>query len=69
MIFWINDINQLIQSFEENLKYIKDESLLSKINLFRSEYEYFINLKRFSIPIIGKINSGEKQLFWIIYLI
>ena len=55
----INYINKILQSFELNLKYINDKLLLYKINLFKSEFEKFVNLKRFSIPIIGKINSGK----------
>ena len=55
----INDINKLLQSFEQSLKYIQDKSLSPKIDLFKSEYVNYINLKRFSIPVIGKINSGK----------
>ena len=55
----LNDLQLFIESFENNLEYINNKDLIGKINLFKSKYEKFSNIKRFAIPVIGKINSGK----------
>ena len=55
----INEIQLFIESFENNFANINNNDLMEKINLFKSKYERYLNIKRFAIPVIGKINSGK----------
>ena len=55
----INEIQLFIESFENNFENIINNDLKEKISLFKSKYERYLNIKRFAIPVIGKINSGK----------
>ena len=57
----IENINYLLTKFHDNVIKIKHEKLVDSIAKFKSIYEYyyskFTGLKRFSIPVFGKILS------------
>ena len=54
----IKELNLVFEAFKDNFESINKENL-KKIEFFKSKYENFVNIKRFSIPVIGKINSGK----------
>ena len=56
----IGKINKIIDDYKEEIKYIPE--LSDKINSFITNYQKFDNIKRFSIPIIGKINCGKSTI-------
>ena len=62
----ITSINELLTKFQENVLKIKDNKMKAEIQNFNSYYENyyskFIGLKRFSIPVFGKISSGKSTL-------
>ena len=62
----IENINYLLTKFHDNVIKIKHEKLIDSITKFKSIYEYyygkFTGLKRFSIPVFGKISSGKSTL-------
>ena len=62
----ITSIHELLIKFKENIIKIKNEEIKDEINKFKHSYELyysqFIGLKRFSIPIFGKISSGKSTL-------
>ena len=62
----ISDLNYLLNKFHNNIKKIKDNQIIQNIQKFNSSYEqYYCNytgLKRFSIPVFGKISSGKSTL-------
>ena len=62
----ISSINLLLTKFHGNILKIKNTYLQNDIQNFKSNYERyyktFIGLKRFSIPVFGKISSGKSTL-------
>ena len=62
----IADIYELLTKFKENVSKIKDVQVNEAIQNFKYIYENyynkFIGLKRFSIPVFGKISSGKSTL-------
>ncbi len=62
----ITNINELLTKFQENVLKIKDNKMKEEIQNFNSYYENYysklIGLKRFSIPVFGKISSGKSTL-------
>ena len=62
----ISNINYLLTKFQNNIKKIKNAQIIKNIQQFNSSYnEYYSNytgLKRFSIPVFGKISSGKSTL-------
>ena len=56
----ISAINTVLTKYEEELK-LKDQ-LTDKINEFIINYQKFERIKRFSIPVIGKINCGKSTI-------
>ena len=56
----IYKINSMLYNYEEELKY-KDK-LTDKINELIISYQKFERIKRFSIPVIGKINCGKSTI-------
>ena len=57
----IGKINKILDNSQEEIKYIEEE-LSDKINSFITNYQKFDNIKRFAIPIIGKINCGKSTI-------
>ena len=59
----IADIYELLTRFKDNVLKIKNQEVKEAIQAFKSSYENyygkFIGLKRFSIPVFGKISSGK----------
>ena len=62
----ISSIYELLTKFHENVSKIKNNKLKNEIQNFKSNFECyynrFIGLKRFSIPVFGKISSGKSTL-------
>ena len=62
----IDDINDLLTKFSEKVARIKNEEINKSIETFRlnyaSYYSKLAGLKRFSIPVFGKISSGKSTL-------
>ena len=56
----IRKTNSILYTFEEELKYTT--KLTEKINSFIIDYQKFEGIKRFSIPVIGKINCGKSTI-------
>ena len=63
----IGKINNILDNYKEETKYIPE--LSDKINSFITNYQKFDNIKRFAIPIIGKINCGKSTILnFLLYL-
>ena len=58
----IQKINNYLDRLDEDLKLIDDNLLLKKIYKYITSYQKFEGIKRFSIPIIGRINSGKSTI-------
>ena len=55
-------INNLIDNFYDELKIINNQDLMNKVNKYILEYLKFDGIRRFSIPVIGKINCGKSTI-------
>ena len=59
----IENLNYLITKFQDK---IKDQKILNDVNNFCTTYENYYNpykgLKRFLVPVFGKISSGKSTL-------
>ena len=58
----IKKINEYLDQLDEELKIMADKSLLERIYKYILKYQKFEGINRFSIPIIGKINSGKSTI-------
>ena len=56
----IDKINKILDDYKEEIKYLPE--LSDKINSFIINYQKFDSIKRFAIPIIGKINCGKSTI-------
>ena len=58
----IDTLNYLTTKFESKIKILKNKSLQNLCEEFRYHYYKFNGIKRFSIPVFGKISSGKSTL-------
>ena len=58
----IRNINKFLERLDEDLQTLEDKKLLERINKYIINYQKFEGIKRFSIPIIGKSNSGKSTI-------
>ena len=58
----IKKLNEYLDQLDEELKIMADKSLLERIYKYILKYQKFEGIKKFSIPIIGKINSGKSTI-------
>jgi len=62
----IIDVHDILTKFKDNISKFKNINLKDNIESFQQNYKNYFNkftgLKRFSIPVFGKISSGKSTL-------
>ena len=58
----IKKLNEYLDQLDEEIKIMADKPLLERIYKYILKYQKFEGIKKFSIPIIGKINSGKSSI-------
>ena len=58
----IDILNYLITKFDQKIKRMKNEAVNELCENFIYDYHKLTGIKRFSIPVFGKISSGKSTL-------
>ena len=58
----IQQLNNYLDNFDEEIQFMEDKTLLSRLYKYILKYQKFEGIKRFSIPVIGCANCGKSTI-------